>query len=79
MPGAEVDETVAERRHMAAAIASGVVRVDSSKHTNPQEVARISLAIADEIVAQSVGAPAETDEAEPPKGKKKDKEKTATT
>lgn len=38
---------------MAASIAAGVVRIDSSRHENPTEVARVSLAIADEILHQA--------------------------
>jgi len=47
---------------MAAAIAAGVVRIDSSRHEDPAEVARVSLAIADQIVTQTA-AVAEEEEA----------------
>lgn len=40
----------------AATIAAGVVRIDSSKHQDPAEVAKLSLAIVAEIEKQ---APAE--------------------
>ena len=42
-----------QRMTLAAFVAGGVVRVHSSMHENPQEVARISLAVADEIIAQA--------------------------
>jgi len=41
-----------QRLTLAGAIAAGVVRIDSSRHEKPQEVARVSLAIADEIIKQ---------------------------
>lgn len=39
--------------HLSAVIAAGVVQVDSSKHQDPEGVARISIAIADEIFRQT--------------------------
>jgi hypothetical protein len=50
-----------ERRLMAAIVASGVVRIDSDRHTDPAGVARVSLAIVDEILTQT--APPDQDAA----------------
>lgn len=49
----------------AATIAAGVVRIDSSKHQDPAEVAKLSLAIVAEIEKQ---APADEEKAEPARG-----------
>lgn len=42
-----------ERRMMAAVIAAGVVRIDSSRHSDPEAVAKTSIAIADQICSQT--------------------------